>query len=162
LELSSSCFVILLPHGFYSLQLEDLSNKSFYKMCIYLLVQMKSSWMVFIVVNQCVPKRSGVVEIGSIDIMSAISKLIKLWGMGQWIVFLGLVMFLKLSFKLFKFLWKLFIRIGLGKMIIRFHSFSSYQILAQNLFSPFTRKDAWKGVILYFEFFKKTIQHHIH
>jgi len=84
--------------------------------------------------------------------MSAITKLIRLWGMDQWIVFLGLIIFLKLLFK-FQLQW--FIGIGLGKMIIRSHSFSSYQILAQNLFSPFTRKEAWKGVILYFKFLRK-------
>ncbi len=43
------------------------------------------------------------------------------------------------------------------------HGISSYQFSAQNLSSPFSSKEAWKGVFLDLSIFKVfVLQHHIH
>lgn len=119
--------------AFHSLK-KDLFSKSLCKKYIYLLVQMNFSWMVFVVVNHIVCTNKVC------DNWDWITKVMILWGMVHWLLFLGLVMFLKLLFKIFKFQWQWFIGIGLSKMTIRSHNVSSYQILAQHLFSPFPSK----------------------
>jgi hypothetical protein len=124
---------LLFYMAFHSLK-KDIFSKSLCKKCIYLLVQMKFSWMVFVVVNHIVCTNKVCYN------WDWIIKVMRLWGMVRWVLFLGLVMFLKLLFKIFKFQWQWFIGIGLGKMIVRSHNVSSCQILAQNLFSPFPNK----------------------
>jgi hypothetical protein len=55
-----------------------------------------------------------------------------------------------------------FIEFGLGKLILGFHSVSSYQIWVRNFFSSFSNKEAWKGVFLDLRLFKFVFQHYIH